>query len=1336
MKLIKAFKEITKSDTAIAGGKGASLGEMTQAGIPVPEGFVIISNAFDLFIEGTDLNVEIDAVLNEVDNKAVHTVENASEKIQAMILSKEIPKNIETKILQDFKKLDCKFVAVRSSATLEDSASAAWAGQLDSFLNTTEKTLLENVKKCWASLFTPRAIFYRFEKKLHRNKVSVAVVVQKMIQSKESGVAFSVHPVTEDENQIIIEAGFGLGEAIVSGSITPDSYVIDKQGFNILDINVNEQTKALYKKARGGNEWKELGEKGKTQVLTKKEVIELSKLIVKIENHYGFPCDIEWAKENSKFYIVQSRPITTLKKKVKQKTSSKALKEWFLVENIPNSDIFFFQIPFSCFVNNKSYNFIDSLNTVLAVFNGFHMDFYMEKNEAFCLSEDILKKIINKPNFGSDINKKILLYSKKLKRYSEKLKSLNLSIYSNKQLWDLYEEHDAIHTKLYTYGWYPVQVDMLFNNFTKELKKYLMSVCKDELEVEHFFIILTTPSEKTIIAKEREEFFNLYKKFKSVIHKFVLTKNKSILTDDFTNAVKKFREKWGHLGYIYAGNNGADLFSVDHYIEELVNIDNSEKTVDEMLNIESVRLEKTILERNAFFKNKKTPELHKRLFMLARDYALSKLVRRDAQLYALYQLHYTLLDEIAKRLKIKRKHVQFMLMKEVHNALIKNKIDKNVLDKRTKNCVYLINRKGEFVYVGKKASRLKSEIKEEINFDCEEFAGQVAQPGYARGTVKLVIRASDMNKMNKGDILVSIATDPDIVPAMKKAAAIITDQGGITSHAAIVSREMGIPCVIGTKIGSRILKDNDFVEVDANKGIIRILEKKKFTKYTIIAKDFQSPLIRNEIWTNLTTFWKKWYGFSIPSVGIFSNKNSIEYFVNLKEWVNTKEKFQEKISKNPLILKKVIDQSVSMGVEMNKFTSQLLDADLANWTPGQMTKFYKKFCYFQSREYAIGVLLPLIDIHGVSFLESFLKDYLSKNLPKKIQYEAYTIFTSPIENSFAMDQEMDLLLLADELFQSEECKSIFLENESKNIPSKLKQLNSIYYNKLKEHAQKHGWVYYVYAGPAFGVTQFAEFLKEMLNKGIDPKAERNRKIKERKNLIKKRKEYLKKLNPTKNDKIIIELVSTYVLAKPRRKDYQSRSYHHLEKFYVEVAKRLNTTLELARSSTQEQIYNAILAGKIDKEKLKEQYKKHLCYTDNNKVVVLSGNNAQNFADINITQEKFEIESSEFIMGNTAFSGKAKGIVKVINDSSTMEKMESGNILVSVATTPNIVPAMKKASAIITDEGGLTCHAAIVSRELEVPCVVGTKFASKVLKDGDLVEVDANKGIIRIIKKKK
>jgi pyruvate,water dikinase len=318
MDFSKAFGQIGKGDAASAGGKGASLGEMTKAGIPVPPGFVILSSAFEHFLEETNLLSEIDTILHSVDQREMGTVENASAKIQALILNAKMPEDIAATVQDFYKKLDTQFVAVRTSATAEDSASAAWAGQLDSFLNTTEETLLTNVQRCWASLFTPRAIFYRYEKELHKTKISVAVVVQKMVQSEVSGIAFSVHPVTEDYNQLIIEAGFGLGEAIVSGAVTPDSYVIEKEPRRIIDKNVTYQSRALWRAANGGNEWRALSEvEGNKPALSDDQALALANIILKIESHYGFPCDIEWAYEAGTFYITQSRPITTLAPKEK-----------------------------------------------------------------------------------------------------------------------------------------------------------------------------------------------------------------------------------------------------------------------------------------------------------------------------------------------------------------------------------------------------------------------------------------------------------------------------------------------------------------------------------------------------------------------------------------------------------------------------------------------------------------------------------------------------------------------------------------------------------------------------------------------------------------------------------------------------------------------------------------------------------------------------------------------------------------------------------------------------------------------------------------------------------
>lgn len=311
---ILLFKKIGKKDVHLAGGKGASLGEMTRAGINVPSGFVILSSAFNLFMEEANIKVEIDSILHHTNHNEMQSVEKASETIRAIILGQKLPVTLEKEIFSNFHNLHATFVAVRSSATAEDGSIASWAGQLETFLNTTEKTLSHNIMKCWASLFTPRAIFYRFEKGLHGTPISVAVVIQKMVNSEVSGIAFSVHPITEDSNQLIIEAGFGQGEAIVSGNITPDSYILEKKPFRIFDKHISIQTKELRQLSKGGCTWFGVdSSKGSMQKLSDAQIKKLGELVLRIESHYAFPVDVEWALEKNKFYILQSRPITTLR---------------------------------------------------------------------------------------------------------------------------------------------------------------------------------------------------------------------------------------------------------------------------------------------------------------------------------------------------------------------------------------------------------------------------------------------------------------------------------------------------------------------------------------------------------------------------------------------------------------------------------------------------------------------------------------------------------------------------------------------------------------------------------------------------------------------------------------------------------------------------------------------------------------------------------------------------------------------------------------------------------------------------------------------------------------
>lgn len=331
------FSKITKNSVDLAGGKGTSLGEMTRLfggqahANPIPPGFVITSAAFYEFIKQGDMNVEIAAILDSVNPENIKSVEHSSRQIRSIIMSTEMPEDLKKEIEVDFQNLETPLVAVRSSATAEDSKSASWAGELETYLNTDKDSLLENVKKCWSSLFTPRAIFYAFEKGIYTKKgnitkakkikcddfdsvngVSVAVVVQTMVQSEVSGICFTVHPVTKDSNQMIIEAGWGLGEAIVSGQVTPDNYVIDKDDNCILDINVNTQERMIVKKGKETKMSPVPESEQSKQKMSGAKIMELAEICMKIEKHYGFPCDIEWAMVDGKIYITQSRPITTL----------------------------------------------------------------------------------------------------------------------------------------------------------------------------------------------------------------------------------------------------------------------------------------------------------------------------------------------------------------------------------------------------------------------------------------------------------------------------------------------------------------------------------------------------------------------------------------------------------------------------------------------------------------------------------------------------------------------------------------------------------------------------------------------------------------------------------------------------------------------------------------------------------------------------------------------------------------------------------------------------------------------------------------------------------------
>lgn len=301
------FKDISITDIPLVGGKGASLGELFGTA-PIPDGFCVTAQAYESFF--TEIKEEIMEILDILDVEDTMKLDKASERIRTMVLGHPMPDSLQKEILGNYDNLR-GFVAVRSSATAEDLPTASFAGQQDTYLNVTKDGLLSAVQRCWASLFTSRAIYYRVKNKFEHKDVLISVVVQKMVDSKKAGVLFTANVVTNDKSQMIIEGAFGLGESVVSGQITPDYYLVDKKTEKVLQKNVAVKDFGLFRGPKGGVERRSIA-KPEEQVLTDKELKELVQLGLKIEKHYKHPQDIEWAVDD-KVYILQSRPITTLK---------------------------------------------------------------------------------------------------------------------------------------------------------------------------------------------------------------------------------------------------------------------------------------------------------------------------------------------------------------------------------------------------------------------------------------------------------------------------------------------------------------------------------------------------------------------------------------------------------------------------------------------------------------------------------------------------------------------------------------------------------------------------------------------------------------------------------------------------------------------------------------------------------------------------------------------------------------------------------------------------------------------------------------------------------------
>jgi len=326
------IEELRATDTPLAGGKGANLGELVSAGVPVPPGFVVTSEAYRRFLEESGLRQRIEKLLEALDVNDTAALERTSNEIRRLIMEAPMPSDVEEAIRRAYRELSERIgirdplVAVRSSAVAEDLPEASFAGQQDTYLNVSgEDNVVDRVKACWASVFTPRAIFYRAQMGIDHFRAYMAVVVQKMVNARSAGVMFTLHPATGDRSVVVIESAWGLGEAVAGGKVTPDEFVVDKKTLEIIEKRINPKNIMItYDPETRQNIVVELPkEKALEPSLSDEEAKELAKYGIMIEEHYQHPMDIEWAIDKDlappkNIFIVQARYETVWSRRKKE----------------------------------------------------------------------------------------------------------------------------------------------------------------------------------------------------------------------------------------------------------------------------------------------------------------------------------------------------------------------------------------------------------------------------------------------------------------------------------------------------------------------------------------------------------------------------------------------------------------------------------------------------------------------------------------------------------------------------------------------------------------------------------------------------------------------------------------------------------------------------------------------------------------------------------------------------------------------------------------------------------------------------------------------------------
>ena len=819
--MVLDFIDIKKEDVSLAGGKGANLGELTSAKINVPKGFVIAADSYKAFLKENGIEEIIRNKLREVSGDEIKLLK-AADYFRELIRSGDFSAETKKLIADKYKSLGENIrVAVRSSATAEDLSDASFAGQQESYLNVVgiDNVLLQ-IRNCYASLWRNRAVSYRFHKGYDQTSVAIAVVVQKMVESEKAGVLFTVNPLSQNTNEMQINASYGLGESVVSGRVTPDSYIVTKTGILIETTIGSKETKIIY----GNKDTVETAvdeEARKKRVLEDNEISELVDCGLKIEGHYGMPMDIEWAIKDSNIYILQARAITTLKKD----TGEDALIKNYIKGTKPTKSMrknLAFQLekmPFAYRV--LDYDFIMAINDQKS-------KIFAEAGIVFDSDPQIDNDGIQTlPKGKKGINKNIFHFFKILKqlkdfdscasmckefmhRYEEEISMLKYKDFENMSLQECREflEYSYKLTKdlsydRFKYALFPTM--LVFDKYTKLLQRINPKYTAFDLYKSLDNKTSTVNKDISDMAKE----ISKHSKLSEAILSGESYKNLYTRFDDFKTMSDRFLQNNGFKSDYNCYCLGAKTFIEDP--DRLINIlkpillsaseqnKNPESFDDLMKGLEVVSGRK--------YKSVKADIQNFRYFHIVRE--------ESQYLWEILFYYVRKCVTRANLLLLENKDYKSGIANLFFNELIKA-MHRGYLDKSDLENIKNRNKKFPLSIKVWEASKL-------LVFEAEGdiLRGVSGSFGKAVGRACIIHSPKEFYKMQKGDILVCHLTDPEWTPLFESASAVVADTGAALSHAAIVAREYGIPAVLGVGFATTKYKDGDMLQVDGDKGTVR-----------------------------------------------------------------------------------------------------------------------------------------------------------------------------------------------------------------------------------------------------------------------------------------------------------------------------------------------------------------------------------------------------------------------------------------------------------------------------------------------------------------------------------